>query len=267
MIIQDNRTNSIRAILFLIGSFTFAFLLGEAVHELGHYLSHLAYGNTGVGVHLDPWGGSRITGVKSLPLTVMGITSLAGPFFNLLLGISTFLVFYRYLSPLSFPFLLWGPVSMIQEGVTFTLGMLTPGGDAAWVAAMGIPVWVILAVGGFLFAAGLILISSLLSKNRILGKGSFGSKLVSVLVGFGFLMTLRFLQSFLAAPERALENLIPLIFSILLSLVIVVMEKPVFSVLGLGSSKTLIATDWPATGFALILGGSMFAFQMLSSSL
>jgi hypothetical protein len=42
-------------VLLLLGSFAFAFCLGEAVHELGHDLAHRAYG-TEVGIKLDPFG-------------------------------------------------------------------------------------------------------------------------------------------------------------------------------------------------------------------
>lgn len=67
--------HTINSILLLAGAFTFVFLLGEMVHEFGHYLSHMAYGNQDIQVHLDPFGGSRIIGVTSLPGEVMGITS------------------------------------------------------------------------------------------------------------------------------------------------------------------------------------------------
>jgi hypothetical protein len=80
-------SRSLKQVLFLSGSFTFAFLLGEMIHEYGHYLCHLAYSSPGVQAHLDPFGGSRIMGVTSLSEDVMGITSAAGPLFNLILGV------------------------------------------------------------------------------------------------------------------------------------------------------------------------------------
>lgn len=42
-------SNFTRTILLLMGSFTFAFLLGEAIHESGHLLAHLGFGNQGPG--------------------------------------------------------------------------------------------------------------------------------------------------------------------------------------------------------------------------
>ena len=50
-------------VLLLLGSFVFAFCLGEAVHEFGHFLVHRAYG-VSVGIRLDPFGGSRIRSTR-----------------------------------------------------------------------------------------------------------------------------------------------------------------------------------------------------------
>ena len=144
---------SIKQILLLAGSFAFAFLLGEMVHELGHYLCHLSYGNPDIRIHLDPFGGSRIVGVRTLPPQVMGVTCAAGPFFNLFLGILCSLGLWKFRKPILLPFLIWGPVAMIQEGVTFTLGGLTPGGDAGWMAAAGLPWAEILSAGTLLLVA------------------------------------------------------------------------------------------------------------------
>ena len=86
---------TIKSIFLLIGSFIFAFLFGEMVHEFGHYLAHQAYGNTGVGVVLDPFGGTHISGVTVKSLSVMAVTSAAGPLLNVVLGLSCFLLLMR----------------------------------------------------------------------------------------------------------------------------------------------------------------------------
>jgi hypothetical protein len=58
---------AIKSVLLLAGAVTFAILLGEFVHGSGHYLCHLAYGNTQVRVHFDPFGDTRIIGANGLP--------------------------------------------------------------------------------------------------------------------------------------------------------------------------------------------------------
>lgn len=84
-------------------------------------------------------------GVTSLPQDIMSITSAAGPLFNLILGVTYLLLMWRKSKPMLLPFVLWGPVAMVQEGVSFSLGLLTLGDDAQWIAAAGVPKAVILA--------------------------------------------------------------------------------------------------------------------------
>ena len=125
------RSQVVQSVLLLAGSFTFAFLFGELVHDSGHYLCHLAYGNTWVRVTFDPFGGTRIIGANGLPDQVAAGTSAAGPLPHLLLALICFLFLWSRRRPILLPGLFWGPVAMIQEGVNFSLGLLTPGGDAA----------------------------------------------------------------------------------------------------------------------------------------
>ena len=133
--------------LLLLGSFAFAFCLGEAVHELGHFLMHRING-VSVGVRLDPFGGSRIINGSSAPRDTWGITSLAGPLFDLMVGMTVTLALWRVRKPILLPFLIWGPLSLVMEGVTFTLGMLTPGGDAQWIVEWGFPAPLLTSLGG-----------------------------------------------------------------------------------------------------------------------
>lgn len=259
------RRISLQSLLLLIGSFTFVFLLGEAVHESGHWLAHQFYNNEGVGMHIDPFGGSHITGVGALPMAVMGVTSLAGPLFNLLLGVVLSILVFPRRSPLSLPFVLWGPVAMVQEGVTFSLGLLTPGGDAAWVAtAMGIPQGVILAFGIGLLLAGLAGITTLLPVAGIGVETPFGGKLLVVLVGFGFLMLIRSIYAFFSAPDLVVENLVPLIFAFLLSILLALGCKPLWGWLGRRMDLRTRTVSWGAATLALCLGAVMFFVQMVA---
>jgi hypothetical protein len=249
------------SICLLVGSFTFAFLLGEAIHELGHYLAHLAYGNADIGIHIDPFGGSRIVGVTSLPLHVMGVTSAAGPLFNLALAISCLLLLWRRRSPALLPLLLWGPVAMAQEGVNFSLGLLTPGGDAGWIVEWGVPMIVVLAAGVALLLASVATMSQLISLAD-LGKGEpFRTRLAGVMIGISSLMLVRAAHSLLASPSAIVENFVPLIFSLLLTILVVVLQRPVASFLKLGIEDC--RATWPAATMAIILGAGMFVFQLL----
>ena len=254
----------IRKTILLAGAFTFAFLLGEMVHELGHYFSHMAYGNDNIGVHLDPFGGSHITGVSTLPLKIMAATSAAGPLFNLLLGCACTFLLWKFRRPALLPFLLWGPVALVQEGVTFSLGTLTPGGDAAWIIAAGIPQPLILTTGILLFVTGITGVALLLPTILPEEDRSFWRDLLIVLLGMCTLMLARSAHSFLAAPESTMENLIPLIFSLVLATIVIPVKQAITRTLKKKPGAQPFPATWIATMTAVSLGTGMFTFQMLA---
>ena len=259
---NTHSSQTFKSILLLAGAFIFAFLLGEMVHEYGHYLRHRAYGNLEAQVHLDPFGGSRIVGGNTLPAEVMGVTSAAGPLFNLVLGITCTLLLWWIRNPKLLPLLLWGPLAMVQEGVTFSLGNLTPGGDAQWIVAAGIPQPVVLATGILLLLAGIATIILLLPLAGIKRDDPFGRKVLILMIGMCSLMLLRFAHSWLVSPESSLENLIPLVFSALLALVLVSLHKPVTRMAGKIPARSPVT--WSASGLALVLGMCMFTFQVFA---
>jgi len=257
-----HQTRSIKSILLLAGSFTFAFLLGEMVHEYGHYLGHLAYGNPdNVQVHVDPFGGSMIEGVTSLPDKVISITSATGPLFDLLLAVTCLLLLWRIRRPVLLPFLLWGPIAMIQEGVNFSLGMMTPGGDVQWIAAMGIPRAILVLTGSFLLIAGIKTISLLLPLTDIQRDEPFKDKFLIVLLGMCLLMFIRFIHSFVAFPASVVENLVPMIFSLMLAVFVVLLYKPTSESIHAVKEKTY-PVSWSVTASSLTLGIGMFLFQI-----
>ncbi|HSG42867.1 MAG TPA: hypothetical protein VLA72_06915 [Anaerolineales bacterium] len=252
----------IKLILLLAGSFTFAFLLGEMVHEYGHYLGHLAYENPdNVQVHIDPYGGSMIIGVTYLPDKIISVTSATGSLFNLLLAVTCLLMLCPIRKPVLLPFLLWGPIAMIQEGVNFSLGMMTPGGDAQWITAMGIPKHILVLVGSFLLLAGIKTISLLLLLTSIQRDEPFKDKLLVVLLGMCSLMFDRFNHSVVASPVSIMEKLVPSIFSLLLVIFVALSYKPQNKNTDTTREKPKQVT-WSVTASSLALGISMLVFQI-----
>jgi len=257
-----NQTRSIKSILLLAGSFTFAFLLGELVHEYGHYLGHLAYGNPdNVQVHVDPFGGTMIVGVTSLPDKIISVTSATGPLFNLLLAVACLLLLWRIRRQALLPFLLWGPIAMIQEGVNFSLGMMTPGGDAQWIASLGIPKPIIVLIGSFLLVAGVKMISLLLPLTNMERAVPFKDKFLIVLLGMCSLMLIRYIHSVVASPTSIVENLVPLIFSLLLAVFVVLVYKPISKSTHAIKEKSK-PVPWSVVTFSLMLGLNLFLFQL-----
>ena len=226
MEISRRKFQTINSSLLLAGAFTFAFLLGEMVHEFGHYFGHLAFGNPGIRVVLDPFGNSHIAGAYNLPTRVIGITSAAGPLSNLILGLASFAFLWRKRSSFLLPLLLWGPIALIQEGVTFSLGLLTPSGDTQWIATLGFPPVILLIIGILCLITGLALVSIFLPFAGIRTKDPFAKKLIVVLIGMCLLMVIRFTHAFWLAPKNLLETLVPLVFSLLLASILVTLHRP-----------------------------------------
>ena len=246
--------------LLLLGSFTFVFLLGEAVHELGHFLAHRAYG-VEVGIRLDPFGGSRILHGSNAPVEIWGITSLAGPLFNVLVGITVSLILWRKRNPWLLPLVLWGPVALVQEGVTFSLGMLTPGGDAQLIIDWGVPTAVILGLGILCLLLGIAWIGGLLPLVNLSPSDSFLRKFAIVAGGMLSFMVLRLLGSLLSAPGLLIENAVPLVFGLLLATFVVLLHRPLDPIFQRLSASEVFPVTRSEAGFALALGLGMILLQ------
>lgn len=198
-----------------------------------------------------------------LPRDLLRFTSAAGLLPNLVCGISCFVLLSRKRSPKWLPFLIWGPVSMVQEGVTLTLGLLTPGGDAALIAAAGVPEVAIMLCGVFLLAIGIIALIWLLPTAGISPGDRFRVRIFVLTVGIGTLMAVRSAHWLLSTPESRLENLVPLIFSLLLTAIVVSLQRPISQALFRPSKIAGDQAGWPALGWSLFLGAGMFILQML----
>lgn len=249
--------------LLLLGSFVFAFCLGEAVHELGHFVVHRAYG-VNVGIKLDPFGGSMILHGSSAPQEIWGITSVAGPLLNLLVGMTLSLSLWRIRRPALLPLLLWGPISLVQEGVTFSLGMLTPGGDADLIVRWGVPAVLLISLGVLFLASGVAMICWLLPLVNLSPADSFSRKFGVVTGGMVSFMVLRLLFSSFCSPNLLVENTVPLVFSLLLATIVASLYAPLHSILSRISRTEPAAVTWPAVVVSMALGTGMVLFQLVS---
>lgn len=249
-------------VLLLLGSFTFAYLLGETVHEFGHYLAHRLYGSR-VAISLDPFGGSMTHG-SGTPRETWGATSAAGPLLNLFAGIILTLSLWSKRKPALLPLLFWGPIALIQEGVTLSLGMLTPGGDALLIVEWGVPAPILLGLGMLSLASGVALLCWLLPLVGLSPADSLGRKLSVVAGGMVSFLFIRFLVSSLADPELAMENFAPLLFSILLAALVVGLFEPLYSLLKRISVIQPVPVTRAVAASSLTLGLAIVLFQLLT---
>lgn len=254
----------LKAIILLAGSFTFAFLFGEMIHEFGHFLGHKIFNSPNVGIYLDPFGSSHITGARGLSNYVIAITSATGPLSNLFFGIATFFVLWKFRRPILLPFLIWGPVACIQEGVTFSLGLLTPGGDARWVSTLGISPIIILIFGILLLIMGIFGIALLLSQSGLRTSDPLWQKFLVILTGMGSLMIIRAIYSSFVSPAAKLENLIPLVFSFILAIVITILHRPLSNWITASNLSIESSMFRFAPLFSILLGTLIFVFQIIT---
>lgn len=258
-----NPASAIKAFLILAGGFTFSFLLGEAVHESGHYLAHIFLGNQDASVYLDPFGGSRIIGVTGFQTRVMGaVTSAAGPLFNLLLAGAFFILLWRRRNGWLLPILMWGPAAMVQEGVNFSIGLLTPGGDAQWITSTGLPVPLLAVVGVFLLLAGASTMTLLLPMASIHRSNPSLENFCLITAGFCTLMGIRFIHSLFAPGQHLMENLVPLVFTVLLASLVVLLYYKAKNLIKNTTNRSTQPISWSVSLATLSAGIGIFVLQL-----
>jgi hypothetical protein len=199
----------------------------------------------------------------ALPRQVAIVTSAAGPLFNLILALVVFAALWRLRRPILLPLLIWAPVALVQEGVTFSLGLLTPGGDARWVAAAGIPTFLILVSGILLLAAGVAGVSWLLPFAGLRPEDSIWRQMGVIIPGMGTLMIVRAMYSYTVSAAARLENLIPLIFTLVLSFAVFLLRKPTARIAAKTFSQQSYSISSLTVVLSIVLGFSIFSLQVL----
>jgi hypothetical protein len=173
------------------------------------------------------------------------------------------LSFWRCRQAAALPLLMWGPVAMVQEGVTFSLGLLTSGGDGQWIIQWGVPQAVLLSVGLLSLAGGIVLITKVLQVTDINQQDSLLVIFLILFVGLSTLMVIRGIVSAQVSTMAALENFIPLMFSIILTILITFLYKPLLKV---WKEKREIQADvvqWSASLLAIGSGLGLFLIQVI----
>jgi hypothetical protein len=153
---------------------------------------------------------------------------------------------------------------MIQDGVTFSVGLLTPGGDAALISVLGVPQLAILIFGITLLIAGIGGVVLLLPLAGIDCNDPPRMKLFIILIGMCSLMLIRAVHSFVVAPAFVMENLIPLVFALLLAAIIVLVHPTVIRISSMIGSTQMFIVTWSASYLAIVMGAAMFTFQLFN---
>ena len=249
-------------VLLLFGSFVFAFCFGEAVHELGHFLAQRAYGLPAE-VRLDPFGGSMVSHEASAPVAIRGITSAMGPLLNLVASMTVTLALWRNRKPALLAFLLWGPVALIQESASLSLGIFTQSGDAALIAGAGFPTVILLDLGVFFFLSGVLMFALLLPQVNLLPGDPFQKKFSVLSTGMVSFIGFRFLYSILFSGNLAEENAVWLIFTLVLATMVGALHRPLYPLLSQIAEMKPASITKAEAGLSMALGLGMVLFQVV----
>ena len=138
----DQGGSLVRHACLLLGGSAFAYLLGVAVHEVGHFLANTALGVPESRIVLHPFDLSQTIEVGDVSSAFgtawrRAVAGGSGPLLNVAVGVTIGLVLWRRRSPRLFPFLLLAPVALLQEGVGLIIGLVDyPDVGSDWVLVM-----------------------------------------------------------------------------------------------------------------------------------
>jgi hypothetical protein len=153
---------------------------------------------------------------------------------------------------------------LVQEGVTFSLGMLTPGGDAQLIVESGVPALVILGFGILFLASGIVAVCWVLPLVNLSPSDSFARRFAVAAGGILSFMAVRLVGSTVSSPYTAQENVVPLVFALLLATVVAGLYGPLHSMLRRLWDAEPACVRWPPVLSSTALGVAMIVFQMAS---
>ena len=274
----STRPSLFRAAALLMGASFFAYLIGLVVHESGHYVASLIQGVPEPGIVLHPFDqshnnyGGDISQALGTPLR-LALNGAVGPVFNVLLGVAVSLLLWRRRSSRWLPFLMWGSLALLVEGVGMIIGLVDyPNVRSDWVDVMaaGVPPVVIGLFAAVLLVVGWVWIQLLLPLAGVGSEDPFWRKLIIFLAGIpmlqlGAVIYLTLLGPSGAAPEGYVlqSRQIALAASVGLVATIAALHRPLFSFLNRISHSRVALVAWGEAGLAMGLGAAMVVFQLV----
>jgi hypothetical protein len=91
----------------------------------------------------------------------------------------------------------------------------------------------------------------------------FGSRYLTLLAGVSTLMVIRAAVSAFISQKAALENLIPLIFSLILSLLVVALQIPLYRISSGKTVRQRAPISWSAAAGAGGMAAGVFLLQII----
>lgn len=157
----------IRSMLLLFGAFLFAFSLNSyVIHEAGHALGGVLFGCQFESLHVNPFGVGGWTDRCPSTMTLAGkfARGMGGEIFGLPLSIAVTILLWRKRSPLLLPLLMSATVVCIGNVLSVLSSVAAYPGyvyDYGWALHVGVPPFVLWAIGIASLVIGIILMNLL----------------------------------------------------------------------------------------------------------
>lgn len=225
--------DKIKKILLLMGAFSFAFFIGTVVHEFGHVIAIKAFGIEQFKVIIHPFVGNYVT--WDVDNNFIGYVDAAGPLFNVFMGNSFLIGFWRWRQRIIPSILLWGPVALIQEGFNslIQVALNIPGSDSVRIIFVGVPAFCLVTIDSLFLIAGVVLLTIQLPLYGVSAEDSCLSRITTLVPGFvGFMMAI-FLYDMLFNPLGVTRGIVLIIFSSAIAILVSFMDEPISKHVGI----------------------------------
>jgi len=232
---QSLNNESLKTLLLVASSFTFAYCFGVTIHEIGHVLAYQYYDIDTIIFVLDPFGHSYMEPIKDYAPGEL-LQRSGGSLFNVICACLVSSIFWKKHNLYAFPLLMWSGAAFIQESVAILLDTMNGlPRDWAFVAAEGVSVYLVLALSALFMFIGCAIFLRLLAIAGVRTHHSNAKIMTISLMGISpfFVISLIYVAIFFTAEDRGwiLSKSIALGASVLLSLLFSLLFKPLYPVL------------------------------------
>ena len=260
-------TSTLKAFLTFLGSFFFSACLTVVIHEVGHALAFLILDYPDIDILVTPFYGITSSS-QSLDLSNAAFVLVAGPFFDLFCATIIILSIWRKRSTKLLPILMYGGTAYLIEGVVmfntfFTSSVLT---DWDGIIYLGFPPFLVAVLSGIVLLIGIFIFYLIWPLVNISSEDTYIKKLI---IGLGYIpyFIISFIYSIilnlLLLPELILLSFLNLIILVSITILMVLLYKPLFPLIDRISHTEVRDSSWSNVWLSTGSAGAIFLLLTL----
>ncbi|MFX1517137.1 MAG: hypothetical protein ACFFC6_12615 [Promethearchaeota archaeon] len=265
---KDFSATTLKPFFFAFGSYVFCYCLGVTLHEFGHAITLTLFNVPDVRIVVHPFALSE-TRSGVIPTHLLPWSSVMGPLFNVFCGVLVSLIFWKKRSAYTLPFVMLGPVALLQEGVAVFIGLIDLPNLSDWGTVIiigGVSPLLVALLGVVFLVTGILFFLLIFPLLHLSSEKSFVENLA---IGSAFVM-----YSLLSVLYAALFDtfvlqwrIIAFFSSVILVTFIIAIYKPIRPYLDRISTTEVKPLNWNqvlvAFGFAFVMVSIDFIFFYL----